>query len=125
VADRHGQVEKDPKPQVLFTQFGDNNLSFELRYWVHVLRHNSAQIASDLRHMINSAFREKGIVIAYPQRDVHLTTEKPIAVQVVSPHQDGKPAASPIDKGTAATTENPGVPAHAEPGSRREKDGDS
>ena len=82
-ADRHGLVEKEPKPQVLFTEFGDHALVFELRYWVNVVKHNAAQIGSDLRHMIASTFEEQGIIIAFPQQDVHLTAEKPIAVQVV------------------------------------------
>ena len=33
-AERHGVVEKEPKPQVLFTNFGDSVLTFELRFWV-------------------------------------------------------------------------------------------
>jgi small-conductance mechanosensitive channel len=99
VADRHGLVEKDPKPQVLFTEFGDNALLFELRYWVHILNHNAAQIASDLRHMIGGAFAEQGIVMAFPQRDVHLRMEEPFSVQVVSQRGDPQsqtPAAKPV-----------------------------
>src|SRR4029077_15107707 len=48
VAERHGVVEKDPKPQVLFTDFGESALIFELRFWVDVIKANSAQVASDL-----------------------------------------------------------------------------
>ena len=72
VADRHGLVEKEPKPQVLFTEFGDSALAFELRFWVDVGRSNAAQVSSDLRLMIAGAFAEHGIVIAFPQRDLHL-----------------------------------------------------
>ena len=32
VAERHGVVEKEPQPQVLFTDFADSALTFELRY---------------------------------------------------------------------------------------------
>ena len=83
VAERHGLVQKEPKPQVLFTEFGGSALTFELRFWVDVLQHNAAQVSSDLRHMIATTLRENGIVIAFPQRDVHLTAEKPIAVRVI------------------------------------------
>jgi small-conductance mechanosensitive channel/cytochrome c556 len=82
-AERHGLVQKEPKPQVMFTEFGDSALTFELRFWVDVLQHNAAQVSSDLRHMIAGTFGENGIVISFPQRDVHLTTDKPIAVRVV------------------------------------------
>jgi small-conductance mechanosensitive channel len=79
-AERHGLVERDPKPQVLFTEFGDSALTFELRFWVDVGRANAAQVSSDLRLMIASAFAEHGIVIDYPQRDIHLHAASPIPV---------------------------------------------
>ena len=85
VADRHGLVEKNPKPQVLFTDFGDSALTFELRFWVDVVRGNAAQVASDLRQMIAGAFDEHSIVIAFPQQDVHLDATRPLPVQVVTP----------------------------------------
>ena len=83
VAERHGVVEKDPKPQVLFTDFGESALTFELRFWVDVIKANAAQVGSDLRQMIAGAFAENGIVIAFPQRDLHLDTARPLAVEIV------------------------------------------
>jgi small-conductance mechanosensitive channel len=83
IAERHGLVEKEPKPQVLFSEFGESVLAFELRYWVDVGRANAAQISSDLRLMIASAFAESGIVIDFPQRDIHLHASRPIQVEVV------------------------------------------
>ena len=98
IASRHGLVQKEPKPQVLFTDFGDSALTFELRYWLDVHQHNNAQVASDVRHMIAVTFAENGIAIAFPQRDVHLDSAKPLLVQMVpvtqvAPHE--KPAAPP------------------------------
>ena len=103
VAERHGLVNKEPKPQMLFMEFGDSALTFELRYWVDVVKHNAAQIASDLRHMIAGAFAENGIAIPFPQRDMRLTADKPIPVQVI-PRSDAKEPASPTNEasGTAA-----------------------
>jgi len=83
VAERHGLVEKEPKPVVLFNEFADSALIFELRYWVDFSKANPPQVASDLRLMIASAFAEHGIVIAFPQRDVHLDATRPIPVEVV------------------------------------------
>jgi small-conductance mechanosensitive channel len=83
VAERHGLVEKEPKPQVLFTEFGDSTLTFELRFWVDVAKANAAQVSSDLRLMISGAFAEHGIVIDFPQRDIHLHATRPIPVEVV------------------------------------------
>jgi potassium-dependent mechanosensitive channel len=85
VAERHGLVEKEPKPQMLLTEFGESTLNFELRYWVDVFKANSAQVSSDLRLMIAGALAEQGISIDYPQRDIHLHAKRPIEVQVVAP----------------------------------------
>jgi small-conductance mechanosensitive channel len=70
-AERHGLVAKDPKPQAFLIRFDDSALAFELRFWVDILTTNAAQISSDLRQMITGAFAENGIVIAFPQRDLH------------------------------------------------------
>ena len=99
VAERHGVVEKEPKPQVLFTDFGDSALTFELRFWVDVIKVNSAQVASDLRLMIAGAFAEHGIVVAFPQRDLHLLADRPIPIQVV-PTAVGRVE----DRGTSSST---------------------
>jgi small-conductance mechanosensitive channel len=40
-------------------------------------------IQSDVRFRIDDLFREAGIVIAFPQRDVHLDSVKPIEVRLV------------------------------------------
>jgi potassium-dependent mechanosensitive channel len=84
VADRHGLVEKDPKPQMLLTDFGESTLNFELRFWVDVSKANSAQVSSDLRLMIAGALAEQKISIDYPQRDIHLHATQPLEVQVVA-----------------------------------------
>ncbi len=81
-ADRHGLIQKEPAPQVLFKDFGDNAMIFELRYWVDVIKHDSGQIGSDLRHMIAGVFAQNDIVLAFPQRDLHLDTVRPLQVRI-------------------------------------------
>lgn len=83
VAERHGVVEKDPAPQVLFTDFGESALTFELRYWVDVIKGNASAVGSDLRQMISGSFLENGIDIAFPQRDLRLKASNPIPVMIV------------------------------------------
>jgi small-conductance mechanosensitive channel len=95
-AERHGLVLKDPAPQVLFQDFGDNALAFELRYWVDVQKSNSAQVASDLRHIIAVAFAQNGISISFPQRDVHFDTARPLQIEVIHPPGHA-PAEPPSD----------------------------
>jgi small-conductance mechanosensitive channel len=80
----HGKVLKNPKPIVLFTEFGDDALNFEVHFWVRMRRVMDRRIVeSDIRYRIDSLFREAGIVIAFPQRDVHLDAVKPLDVRVV------------------------------------------
>jgi small-conductance mechanosensitive channel len=121
IAERHGLVEKEPKPQVLFTDFADSALAFELRFWVNVIAANSAQVASDLRQMIDGTFAENGIVIAFPQRDFHLNAARPLQVQVLpivnTAAENGAPqqletrnAPETKDNSTPATTESTPAP---------------
>ena len=71
VAASHPEVLRDPAPFVLFTAFGDSSLDFELRCFIteaqRVLR-----VGTGLRFEIVRLFRERGIEIPFPQRDVHL-----------------------------------------------------
>jgi len=105
-AERHGLVEKDPRPQVFFSAFGESTLDFELRFWVDVSRANAAQVSSDLRLMIAGAFAEAGLTIAFPQRDLHLHAERPIPVALApaaSPQADAAaPAPPPKDRHPSA-----------------------
>lgn len=81
-AGRHGQLLQEPAPRVLFSQFGDNALEFELEYWLDMDRADSRQVASDLRHMIAAALERAGIELPFPQRDVHLRQQQPLQIQV-------------------------------------------
>lgn len=70
---QEGRIHDMPGPAVLFTDFGDNALLFELRAYVREVD-NRLGVASDLRFAIERAFRESGIEIPFPQRDVWLRT---------------------------------------------------
>ncbi|HSR66804.1 MAG TPA: mechanosensitive ion channel domain-containing protein [Acidobacteriota bacterium] len=79
----HGKVLKTPHPIILFSEFGDNALIFEVHFWLRMRRlMDSRTIQSDLRHRIDTLFREAGITIAFPQRDVHLDSLSPIEVRI-------------------------------------------
>ena len=76
VARDHPEVITDgsaPAPRALFMGFGDSSLDFELRVRVkHIERRFS--ILSDLNFAIDKAFREAGVTIPFPQRDLHIIT---------------------------------------------------
>jgi small-conductance mechanosensitive channel len=46
-------------------------------------------IESDLRFIIDELFREAGIVIAFPQRDIHIDATKPLDLRIVK-DQEGE-----------------------------------
>ncbi len=80
----HPEVHKEPLPIVLFTEFGDNALGFELLYWTSVNRPmDLRRVESDLRYAIDAAFRSNNISISFPQRDVHLDTLRPLEVRII------------------------------------------
>jgi small-conductance mechanosensitive channel len=85
VADSHNKVKKTPKPFVLFNDFGDNALIFDLYFWIRMERIMDRRIIeSDVRFHIDALFRDAGIVIAFPQRDVHLDTQKPLEFRMIT-----------------------------------------
>jgi len=82
----HDRVFDRPAPFVIFADFGDNALVFELHFWVAVRTLMERRtIESELRYKIDQLYREAGIVIAFPQRDVHLFTQQPIRIQMAPP----------------------------------------
>ena len=79
----NSKVAQTPPPQVLFLGFGESSLDFELRVWV-VDVGDRLTVKSELHQEIDRSFREAGIVIAFPQRDVHLDGTKPVEIRVLS-----------------------------------------
>ncbi len=71
VAAAHAKVLNDPRPQALFTGFGDSTLNFELRVFIASIDDLIA-VRNDLHSGILAAFRAAGVEIAFPQRDLHL-----------------------------------------------------
>jgi potassium efflux system protein len=78
------QVLKNPQPFVLFNEFGDNALIFDIYFWIEVAGVMGRRIIqSTLRFKIDELFRAADIIIAFPQRDVHLDTQGPVEVRLV------------------------------------------
>ena len=73
-----------PTPTVLFTAFGESALQFEAHFRVNLRAGGErANVESELRYRIDELFREYGVVMAFPQRDVHLDASTPIPVRLV------------------------------------------
>ncbi len=88
-ANEHGLVLDSPLPEVYLEEFGDNTLNLTLDFWVGNLKQiNRRRVMSDIRHRIVKLFGERGIEIAFPQRDVHLDSSKPFRVELVGPENE-------------------------------------
>jgi potassium efflux system protein len=86
-AGENENVLEDPAPSVIFETFGDNSLGLLLRCFV-----DSADLRyptiSALNQAINDKLNAAGIVIAFPQRDLHLDTTRPLQVELRGAKED-------------------------------------
>ena len=85
----------------IFKGFGDNSLDFELRVYIKGID-NWWPMLHELNVAIDNAFKEAGVTIAFPQRDVHLDATGPLAVRVVS-----EPSGSEAGKRLSAVQKKP------------------
>jgi len=80
-AEENNAVLDDPEPSVVFEAFGDSTLQLMLRCFVG-LQDDRMPAMTALHEAINQKFHEAGIVMAFPQRDVHLNTSQPLDVRI-------------------------------------------
>jgi small-conductance mechanosensitive channel len=82
----HPAVLAEPKPLVVFTDYGDNSLNFELWVWTATRAHAPKLLRSDLYFTLFAMFKEHGIELPFPQRDLHLRSS-----DVAIPFEPGVP----------------------------------
>jgi small-conductance mechanosensitive channel len=70
-AEKQNNISTSPKPFVRFNNFGESSLEFKLFFWT-IDTFSVENIKSEIRYKINDAFREQGVQIPFPQRDVHI-----------------------------------------------------
>lgn len=76
------EILPNPAPEVAFENFGASTLDFHLYFWLSLGQVNPRQISSELRRRIDRLCRERGIELAFPQRDVHLRLATPFPVSI-------------------------------------------
>ena len=74
------RVIETPAPQCLLTGFGDSSVDLELRVWIRDPQNGVANVRSAILLQVWDRFREHGIEIPFPQRDVHLSADAPVPV---------------------------------------------
>lgn len=78
----HPLVLNHPAPEVVFLDFGESALQFQLRIWIRMSEARKFEVESDVRFRIDELFAEHGIVMSFPQRDVHLHLLRPLEVRM-------------------------------------------
>jgi small-conductance mechanosensitive channel len=69
----HEGILTKPEPQVIFEDFGDSSLVFDVYFWIEMSEGRSLRgTRSELRFKIAEIFEENGVIIAFPQQDVHI-----------------------------------------------------
>ena len=67
----HSSILTTPKPYVIWEDFGESSLNFELRSYISN-SDNAYLVRSDLRFSIHKSLKDEGISIPFPQRDLHI-----------------------------------------------------
>jgi potassium efflux system protein len=87
-ARENDNVLQDPPPFVTFEEFGDSSINLLLRAYIPS-PDRRLTTASELRASLKRKFEDAGIVIAFPQRDVHFDTGKPLEIRMQAPGKEG------------------------------------
>jgi small-conductance mechanosensitive channel len=63
---------KQPEPEARFQEFGDSSLNFVLLVWTRDYITTPVVLRSELNFAISRMFKEHGIEVPFPQRDLHI-----------------------------------------------------
>jgi small-conductance mechanosensitive channel len=88
------RVLKTPRPKTLLDEFGDSSVNFDVRVWIEDPEEGVSNVRSDILNRVWWKFKENGIEIPFPQRDLHLRgwpDGKPVALQDLEQAQSEEP----------------------------------
>ena len=66
------RVLQDPKPTVWLTDFGDSSVDHEILVWITDPEAGVGNVRSEVLNRLWVSFKEHGIEIPFPQRDIHI-----------------------------------------------------
>ncbi|MGB0908954.1 MAG: mechanosensitive ion channel family protein [Nitrospirales bacterium] len=80
----HPQVLKEPKAKAWLLSFGDSSWNMRLLVWIESPK-DRAQVTSDINCAIVKKFRDRGVEIPFPQRDLHVRSPLPLPLMTTAP----------------------------------------
>lgn len=72
VANNNKHILKKPPPEVLFDEYGESSLNFILAVWTTSMATRPKGLRSELYFDLFERFKEEGVEIPFPQRDLHI-----------------------------------------------------
>jgi small-conductance mechanosensitive channel len=66
------RVLPEPAPKCLFIEFGESSLKLQLRFWIGDAQNGVQNVKSDVLLQIWDRFKQTGVRVPYPQRDLHI-----------------------------------------------------
>ena len=79
------RVLSEPRPACHLIGFGDNSVNLELRIWINDPRNGLANVKSAILLSVWEKFGEEGIAFPFPQRDLHIKSVMPSALETMLP----------------------------------------
>ena len=71
------EILQDPKPNILFDNFGESWLDFVVNFYVNDAFYVQT-VKSDLRFEVDKQFRENNILIPFPKREVYMSESREV-----------------------------------------------
>ena len=66
-----------PAPNALIMAFGETAIELELRFWIEDAQNGVHNVKSEVLYEIWRLFRQEGIQIPYPKRDLYVRYDLP------------------------------------------------
>jgi small-conductance mechanosensitive channel len=78
------RVLPDPAPKCLFIEFGESSLKLQLRFWIGDAQNGVQNVKSDVLIEIWQRFKQHGVRVPYPQRDLHIRSAERAPLQALA-----------------------------------------
>jgi len=81
------RVLAEPAPKAFLVAFADSSINLEVGFWIDDPKNGTLGLRSDINMAILRAFRESGVEIPFPQREITVREAPGIAAQVARPEE--------------------------------------